>query len=125
MFSLIGNLMASATKKFAAKPDPNVSDGGYRPRSQRGRDAIASMRQSTQSFQEQKNRAEMAGLDAKLAAAKPAPAKSFRFGGLFGRSSAAASPSSGDNAGFADGGIVSNDRSVGRYGSLHGKNMKK
>ena len=126
MFGMIGSMVGRAARTAFQKPapDPNVSDGGYRPRSQRGRDAIASMRQSSNSFAQEASKAEAAKAAAAQAAAmaraKPAPAKASRFLGRLG------GPSSEDNNNtYADGGIVSKDRSVGRSGSLYGKNMKK
>jgi hypothetical protein len=120
--------IASAIASVVPKPDPNRSRGGYAPRSQRARSALAASRQSAdnfaaQQFQAQEKRSATAAEKAK------AQAGSTR-GGLFGRISNAitSTPSDNGNAGFADGGLVKKSaasQQCGVVGSLYGKNMKK
>jgi hypothetical protein len=120
--------IVSAIGSIAPKPDPNRSRGGYAPRSQRARSALAASRQSADSFAQQQFQAQE---KRSAAAAEKAKAQAGNTGrGLFGRISNAitSTPTEGDNAGFADGGLVKKlaaSQQCGVVGSLYGKNMKK
>jgi hypothetical protein len=89
---------------------------------------LAASRQSADSFAQQQLQAQE---KRSLAAAEKAKAQAGNTGrGLFGGISSAmtSTPAEGDNAGFADGGLVKKSaasQQCGVVGSLYGKNMKK